>query len=174
MSKLLLALLLLPPIDLYVLVRVGRAFGGEYALLSVLVSGLLGSVIARTVGLRQLRDWRCAMAEGRTPGQGVVDGLLLLVACLFLIVPGPVSDGLALALFIPPLRSALGDWLQGRVRRAIDQGMLHVTQVATAQPFVDMPYREPPRGEGDVIDVEGEVVQPPTAAEPDPRKRLSS
>ncbi|MET0387438.1 MAG: FxsA family protein [Polyangiales bacterium] len=177
MGKWILLFLALPPVDLYVLVRLGRAFGAAPVWLGVLLSALAGVAIARSVGLRELRDWRSAMAEGRTPSHGVLEGLLLLLGCIWLIVPGPVSDLLGLALLLRPVRRSLAERIVQGMRSAVEQGALHFT---VQQPHFDQRRPWPPSHpaspappSGDVIDAEGVEVEPPTETQTR-RKRLSS
>jgi UPF0716 family protein affecting phage T7 exclusion len=168
MGKLVILLLSLPVVDLYLLVRLGREFGAGFALGLVLVSGLIGLVLGRVVGLRQLQLWRAALAEQRAPSQGVVHALLLLVACGLFIAPGVISDVMAVLLLLPPVRRVVVARLANSVRDAVEQGSLHVmTQVqmpqqpnAWSQGMNDAVGR---RGHGrdqdaGVIDVEGEDV----------------
>jgi UPF0716 family protein affecting phage T7 exclusion len=170
MRKLILPFLLLPPLDLFLIIQLRHAIGGWLVLLTVAISGLLGAGIARAVGMRQLRDWRNAWAQGRAPARSVVDGLLLLLGCAWLILPGPLSDVLGLALLIGPIRRPIGARVSEYVRRAIERGAL---QVAAQQVRAAAPRDWAPPGEN-VIDVQAEVVQPPSAADEQARKRLPS
>lgn len=164
MGKWILALLALPPIDLLLLFRLRHVVGGSAILLAVLFSALLGAVIARAVGLRQLREWQDALTQGRTPSHNVIEGLLLLLGCVWLIVPGVLSDVLGLLLLVRPIRRWLSERALERVRQAVEQGAMSFT-VRQPQAGFWPPgggIGESP-GYGDVIDVEGEVVEEKTA-----------
>ncbi|MET0389942.1 MAG: FxsA family protein, partial [Polyangiales bacterium] len=168
-------LLALPPIDLYLLVRLRHVVGGWTVLLAVLLSALAGSLIARSAGLRELRDWQAALAQGRAPEHGVLEGLLLLLGCFWLIVPGPLSDVLGLLLLLPALRRWLSARLMERFRSAIERGTVQfgMHDPRTAAPPPHAQWTQPTQGvPNGVIDVEGETVE---SSETDPvRKRLSS
>jgi UPF0716 protein FxsA len=155
MRKLIWLLLALPLLDLYLVLRLSHVIGGSTVLLVLLASALVGAVVAKQVGMRQLREWRDALAQGRAPTRNVIEGLLLLLGCLWLIVPGPVSDVLGLALFVRPVRARLSEQLMERVRSAIAQGSLHVVvPQARVQTPPDWRARDT-----NVIDVEGETTQ---------------
>jgi UPF0716 protein FxsA len=155
MGKLILFLLALPVLDLVLLVRLGNALGAGVALGLAAVSGVAGLVLARALGLRQLTAWRQALAERRTPDQGIIEALLTLLACAWLVVPGLVSDVLALLLFVPPIRRMAAAQLGKRAREAVAQGSLHVVT------HVQGPWQPPQTPEViDVIDVEAEAVTP--------------
>jgi len=157
MRKLIWLLLALPLLDLYLVLRLSHLIGGSIVLLAVFASAVVGAVVAKQVGMRQLREWRDALAQGRAPTRNVIEGLLLLLGCLWLIVPGPVSDVLGLALFLRPVRTQLSERLMDGVRNAIAQGSLHVVS-ARPQGHVQTPpnWRD---GDTNVIDVEGETTQ---------------
>jgi UPF0716 protein FxsA len=150
MGKWILLFFALPAIDLFFLVKLGREIGGQNALLLSLVSAFLGILLARSVGLRQLRQWQTSLAEGRAPSQNVVDALLMLLACAWLILPGVISDALALVLLIPAVRHWLAARATARVLAAIERGTMQV----------NVQMRQAPQRQGDVIDAVGETVEP--------------
>lgn len=154
MGKWILLFFALPAIDFFVLLKLGREIGAQNALLLSLASAFAGVVLARVVGLRQLRQWRTSLAEGRAPNQNVVDALLMLLASAWLFLPGVISDVLALLLLIPPLRHWLAARATARVLSAIERGTMQLN--VQVQQTVHGPG---PRSE-DVIEVEGETVEP--------------
>jgi UPF0716 protein FxsA len=119
-------------------------------LLLSLVSAAIGVLLARSVGLRQLRQWQTSLAQGRAPNQNVVDALLMLLACAWLIIPGVLSDALALVLLIPPVRHWLAARATAHVLSTIERGTMQV----------NVQMRQAPQQRGDVIDAEGETVEP--------------
>jgi UPF0716 protein FxsA len=56
------------------------------------------------------------MMRGELPARAIFDGALLFLSAILLIIPGFISDGLAILLMLPPVR-----WLLARVvlRRAV-------------------------------------------------------
>jgi UPF0716 protein FxsA len=147
MRVLFLLFAVLPLLEVFVLFKLGRTYGAAVPVLAILTSALLGVVLARTAGLRVLGEWRRALAQGTPPDSGVIDGLLVLLGCALLVLPGVVSDVIGLGLLIPPVRRIAARLVTQRVVQAIQRGSLHVTtqtSVRSARPSV--------------IDVEGEVV----------------
>ena len=110
--------------------------------------------------------WRASVAGGVLPSASVVDGVLVLLGCLLLIIPGLITDAASIPLLIPVLRRPVGSWLMRRVERAIQRGTLHVAQ----QTRWGAAARQPAAAPTSVIDVEGEEVLPsetPKQLEPD-------
>jgi UPF0716 protein FxsA len=122
-----LAFVVVPLLELYLLITLGRQLGVGPTLGLIVVSGLLGSWLARREGLRVMRTWQAARAEGRVPEEGIMSGVLVLLGGVLLIVPGVLTDAVGLFLLIPPARR----WVSARMRRALERGMksgsVHVT-----------------------------------------------
>ena len=87
MGKLFLLFVALPLLDLWVLLQLGRALGFWTTVALVLATGIVGASLARAEGLRVVRDWQRATAEGRLPEEGVLSGALVLAGGLLLVTP---------------------------------------------------------------------------------------
>ena len=122
-----LAFTVVPLIELYLLLNLGRNVGVLPTVAFVLGTGLLGALLARHEGVRFLRDWQTSMAQGRLPEEGILSGALVLVGGALLIAPGVLTDVTGMLLLIPPTRR----WVAGRLRRVMERrmkaGTLHVS-----------------------------------------------
>jgi len=156
MGKLLLLLFtVVPLVELYLLLLLGRLLGFWETVLIVLVTGIVGAWLAKREGLRVFRRWREAIAEGRMPEEGVLGGLLVLVGGVLLVTPGVLTDVVGLLLLFPPTRRLVADRLRRSAERRIQDGTVRV--VTFNQEMGGSPHGVP-RRRGDVIDVEGEEV----------------
>lgn len=156
MGKLFLLFTLVPLCELYLLLRIGEWLGGLATITLVLVTGALGAAMARLEGLRVLRSWQSALAEGRLPEDGVVSGVLVLVGGVLLVTPGVLTDAAGLALLVPVTRRLIARQLTRRLERAIANGTVQVIRMpGAAWPDQDM---RPGATRTDVIDTEGETV----------------
>ena len=86
--------------------------------LLILVS-VLGAWLVRAQGLGVLRRVQSQLAQGRTPGKELVDGLLILVAGALLLTPGFMTDALGLVLLLPPTRAIVRTVLVQRFRNRV-------------------------------------------------------
>jgi UPF0716 protein FxsA len=102
---LLLLLLLLPFIELACFIGVVGWVGLPYALLAIIAVGLAGAWLAKRQGMGTWRRAQARLQAGEMPAEEVVNGILLLVAGLFLALPGFVSDVIGVALLVPPVRA---------------------------------------------------------------------
>lgn len=118
-ARLFLLFTLFPILDLWLLLRLGRALGTEATVLLVVGAGVAGAWLANVEGRRVLREWRSAWAERRLPAEGIVSGMLVLAGALLLVTPGVLSDAVGLLLLFPPTRrvaaAAAGRWLARRL-----------------------------------------------------------
>lgn len=106
MFWLLLLFVLIPALELYVLIQIGSAIGAGNTLLLILVTGVLGSWLAKTQGLATWRALNERLATGQIPGRELMDGAIILVCGTLLLTPGVITDAIGLLGLIPVTRSA--------------------------------------------------------------------
>jgi UPF0716 protein FxsA len=108
-----------PLLELVILVELGRVVGLVPTVVLVVVTGILGAMLARREGLRTLARFRAAVAAGRMPHQEIVEGLLVLIAGAVLLTPGLLTDLAGFLLLVPPIRAVVGRRLSRAVRARI-------------------------------------------------------
>jgi UPF0716 protein FxsA len=111
----------LPMLDVILLLFLGRYIGFWTSLAFVIASGLLGAWLAKREGVRVWYSIQRDLAEGRMPSQGVMDGVLILVAGGLLAAPGFVTDILGMALLVPTVRVPIKAFLRRRLEEAMLQ-----------------------------------------------------
>jgi UPF0716 protein FxsA len=77
------------------------------ALLWVLGAGVLGVMMIRVAGAQTLGQLRTAQQSGSLQAQLLQDNVALAIVGLLLLIPGMVSDALAMLLLIRPMRGLL-------------------------------------------------------------------
>lgn len=148
MFLLIIALIVVVPlVELYFIVQVGQELGLLPTIALLIVVSAVGSAMVKREGLRVYRDFVEAIRTGQEPTAQIVAGVCVLAAGVLFLAPGFFSDILAIALIVPPTRSAI-TWLfmRGSRRR------IRVIRTHHTGPIVDV------RGHldriEDVIDVE--------------------
>jgi UPF0716 protein FxsA len=111
-----------PIIEIAVFIQVGGILGLWPTIALVLLTAIGGISLLRAQGLATLQRAQASIERGEAPLREVFDGACLLVAGVLLLTPGFVTDTLGLILFLPPVRSAVFNWLGGAVRA----GKIHV------------------------------------------------
>lgn len=149
MPLVVLALVVVPIVELYVIVQVGQGIGIVPTLALLVVMSLLGGYLLRREGTRTWTALRTALAAGRMPAREVADGALVILGGALLLTPGFATDVVGLLAILPPSRAVLRRLLTGLVARR-----LGVAGVVGGLAADRLGRRRPPRH--DVVD--GEIV----------------
>ena len=97
----LLAFLLFPALELYLLVKVGAMIGALNMVAWVFASALLGIWAVQTQGQSIMNRVMSEVSQGRVPQEAMTNGLLLFIAGVLLILPGLITDAVGILLLIP-------------------------------------------------------------------------
>jgi UPF0716 protein FxsA len=149
-ALLVVALVVVPLVEIYVLVQVGQVIGALPTIALLVVMSVVGAWLLRREGARTWRAFRDATAAGRVPAREVADGALVIFGGALLLTPGFATDALGLLCVLPPTRAVLRRALTGLVAKRFGVGGL-VGGLAADR------LRRPPRRDGGDV-VEGEVV----------------
>ncbi len=101
--------------DFLLLVVVGNQIGFLATFVLLVLSALAGGWLLRHQGLHILNQVTVSLARGELPAAQLLEGVVLVVAAVLLIVPGFLSDVLAIIGLIPLLRRLLVKWLLRRI-----------------------------------------------------------
>ena len=117
MALLILALLIaLPFVELAVLVQVAKATSVLDTIGLLILVSMVGVWLAKRAGLGVIDRMRRTQAAGEVPSRELMDGALILVAAVLLLIPGFVTDLVAVLLLLPPTRVAVRTLALRRLR----------------------------------------------------------
>ena len=102
--KLLLLFIVLPLVELSLLLWLAQLTGPWLTLAIVIVTGVVGTLLARSQGWRTYRRIHTDLAGGRLPTDSLLDALLIIFAGALLLTPGVLTDAFGLSLLIPLCR----------------------------------------------------------------------
>ena len=105
-ARFFLLVLLLSFGELYLLIEVAAKIGLGITLMLCVLTGVLGGGLVRHQGLQTLAAIGKATSAGKLPASEIVSGLILLMVGTLLLTPGFITDCVAFAMLIPPLRKA--------------------------------------------------------------------
>lgn len=111
---LLVAFVVVPLVEIYVLIQVGRVIGTWWTILLLVLDSLIGSWLVKRQGTRAWRALRTALEQRRMPHRELADGVLILLGGTLMLAPGFVTDLFGVLCILPPTR-ALGRRLLGGV-----------------------------------------------------------
>jgi UPF0716 protein FxsA len=126
MGRLILLFVLVPLLELYILIKIGGYLGAFQTVALVILTAVLGALLARFEGLRTLQQIRQSLAQGIVPAEEMLDGVLIFVGGILLITPGVLTDLFALVLLIPYTRTIFKRWLRRRFDRMVASGNLRL------------------------------------------------
>ena len=139
----LILLLALPFAEIAVFIAVGSELGILRTLALMILSAIIGVMIVRHQGIGHLRRLRENIRSGEPPVADLLHTVLLVVAGICLVIPGFITDAAGLALLIPPLRSAVAQWIIGSMPRGrrSGSGVVIIEGEAWEQGDEDIPPR---------------------------------
>ncbi len=147
--KLLLLLTVVPALELYLLIHVGREIGVLATILIIIGTGALGAALARREGLRTLQAAQESLNRGAVPADAMIDGLLILLAGGVLLTPGFLTDLLGFLLLLPPLRAVVRVWLKHTFKDRITLQGMGTGGAGPFGPFSGGPRTSGPKPETD-------------------------
>ena len=143
-------------LEIWLLIQVGSAIGGFAVAVLLLAGVVIGGWLVKRAGLKAIS---AAIDQSRDPKpqQAQTGTSLTVLAGLLLIIPGFLSDVLALTLLLPPTRA-----LWRAAGRRLAGAALRRSPVAGTDPFADAVRLQEQlrihRPDGKVV--QGEVVDP--------------
>ena len=117
LSKLLFIFIAIPLIEITLLIKLGDAIGFWPTILIQVVTGVLGTCLARLQGLMVWNKIAMGMQSGRMPTDEMVNALLIFAAGVVLMTPGLLTDIAGFALLIPYTRNIFKTWLKRQFER---------------------------------------------------------
>ncbi len=142
--QLLLLFTLVPLIELALLIKLGELTGVWTTIGIVILTGIIGAYLARREGIKAWRRLEKSVREGVSPGDELIDALLILIAGAVLITPGLLTDLFGFGLLIPPVRK----WVRNRLSRHFHNRIMISTPDAPQQQYdydiIDLPPQDPP------------------------------
>lgn len=148
---LLVAFLVIPIVEIYLLFQVGGIIGAGWTILIVIATAIIGVNLLRQQGLSTLTRLNESLAQGQIPPTMLIEGILLLLSGAFLLTPGFFTDTLGFVLLVQPVRRSLATYL---LRRGVF--MAAGMQSNPAAPSAHDRRSEKPAGQHHIIEGEYE------------------
>ncbi len=114
---LVLAFLVVPVVEIYVIVQVGQEIGALPTVALLLFESALGAWIVRREGARAWAALRGALRAGQLPSRELADAALVLVGGTLLLTPGFVTDVVGFFFLLPLSRPLARRMLVGFLAR---------------------------------------------------------
>src|SRR5690242_16735752 len=97
-------LIALPIVEIVLFIKSAQLVGIGMTIVLAIGAGVVGVALVKRQGLAAMERARVQMEHGEMPVAEVFDGLCLALAGVLLVLPGFLTDFVALALLLPPVR----------------------------------------------------------------------
>ncbi len=101
MNSVLIAIILIPVIEIYLFIKIGSQIGALTTITLIFLTAILGIIYARYEGLNTLRSAFMQLIKNEIPIYEIISGAAITFAALLLIVPGFATDIIGFLLIFP-------------------------------------------------------------------------
>ena len=101
MNTVLLAVILIPIVEIYLFIKIGSQIGAFSTIFLVFFTAILGVYYARYEGINTLRSGMMQIIKNQIPARELISGAAIAFAALLLIIPGFLTDVVGFLLIIP-------------------------------------------------------------------------
>ena len=97
--------ILLPLTEIYLMIKIGSVIGAFNTISITILTAIVGMYFAKLQGIVTLRSALQNLRSNKKPISDILSGFCLLIAALFLILPGFLTDMIGFLLLIPFTRN---------------------------------------------------------------------
>ena len=101
MNSVLIAIILVPIIEIYLFIKIGSQIGALTTITLIFVTAILGIIYARYEGLNTLKSALVQLIKNEIPVYEIISGAAITFAALLLIIPGFATDIIGFLLIFP-------------------------------------------------------------------------
>ena len=132
MNSVLLAIILIPVIEIYLFIKIGSQIGALTTITLIFVTAILGIVYDRYEGLNTLKSAFVQLIKNEIPAYEIISGAAITFAALLLIIPGFATDIIGFLLIFPLSRKFILKILSSKFQ----------VKKKTNEKFIDGEYEE--------------------------------
>ena len=92
-------------------IYIGSEIGGLLTLFGVFVTAIFGITLLKRQGLSVLSRIQADFAKGRATVTSIADSISIVFGSALMLIPGYITDGIGLLLFLPGIRTFAGVYL---------------------------------------------------------------
>ena len=107
MNSILLAIILVPIVEIYLLIKIGSQIGAITTILLIFTTAIVGVYYAKYEGLNTLKSGFLQLSKNQTPTYEVISSAVIAFAALLLIIPGFMTDTFGFLLIFPFTRKLI-------------------------------------------------------------------
>ena len=132
MNSVLIAIILVPVIEIYLFIKIGSQIGALMTITLIFITAILGIIYARYEGLNTLKSAFVQLIKNEIPAYEIISGAAITFAALLLIIPGFATDTIGFLLIFPLSRKFIIKILSSKFQ----------VKKGTNEKFIDGEYEE--------------------------------
>tara|TARA_B000000557_G_scaffold221691_1_gene190172 strand:- start:208 stop:630 length:423 start_codon:yes stop_codon:yes gene_type:complete len=117
MNSILLAIILVPAIEIYLLIKIGSQIGALITILLIFTTAIIGVYYAKYEGINILKSGFIQLSKNQAPTYEMISGAAIAFAALLLIVPGFITDILGFCLIFPISRKFIFSLFEKKISK---------------------------------------------------------
>ena len=107
MNSVLLAIILIPIIEIYLFIKIGSQIGAFNTISLVFITAIVGVFYARYEGINTIRSGFSQLIKNELPAYEIISGAAIAFAAILLIIPGFATDILGFLIIFPLTRKII-------------------------------------------------------------------
>ena len=107
MNSIFLAIVLVPAIEIYLLIKIGSQIGAITTILLIFTTAIVGVYYAKYEGLNTLKSGFLQISRNESPAYEVISGATIAFGALLLIIPGFATDIIGFLIIVPITRKLI-------------------------------------------------------------------
>ena len=120
MNSILLAIILIPIIEIYLFIKIGSEIGAITTILLIFITAFIGVYYAKYEGLNTLKSGFTQLSKNQTPAYEVISGAAIAIAAVLLIIPGFATDILGFFIIFPLSRKLIFSKFKNKIKKRED------------------------------------------------------
>lgn len=128
MKKFLFGLLALIFAEIAIFIVIGKAIGVFYTLLFIVLTSVLGILIAKKRGTKSVQSIQKSLQQGQPPGIAMIETFMVFIGGVLLALPGFITDVIGLLFVLGITRNLFKPMIFYYLRKRMKSGQVVILQ----------------------------------------------
>ena len=117
MNSVLLAIILVPILEIYLFIKIGSQIGALNTILLIFITAIIGVYYARYEGLNTIKSGFVQIVKNEVPAYEIISGAAIAFAAILLIFPGFATDILGFLFIFPITRKLIFKNISEKIKK---------------------------------------------------------
>ena len=117
MNSVLLAIILVPILEIYLFIKIGSQIGAFNTILLIFITAIIGIYYAKYEGLNTIKSGFVQIVKNEVPAYEIISGAAIAFAAILLIFPGFATDILGFLFIFPITRKLIFKNISEKIKK---------------------------------------------------------